>query len=149
MLLLLLAYNNEKQDTLLPDKWEIEHIFPQSWNDNYINMPVETLKEKIEHLGNKIPFEKKLNIKASNGYFGKKKKEYLESKIEIVKAMSKSTFEDWVTNNIEARDTEVTEEIQNTLKKWVNNYDNTSLNEIHPTEEELKQIEEFRKKGYI
>ena len=149
MLLLLLAYNNEKQDTLLPDKCEIEHIFPQSWNDNYINMPVETLKEKIEHLGNKIPFEKKLNIKASNGYFGKKKKEYLESKIEIVKAMSKSTFEDWVTNNIEARDTEVTEEIQNTLKKWVNNYDNTSLNEIHPTEEELKQIEEFRKKGYI
>lgn len=149
MLLLLLAYNNNKQNDLLPDKWEIEHIFPQSWNDNYINMPIETLKEKIEHLGNKIPFEKKLNIKASNGYFGKKKTEYSESKIEIVKIMSESTFEDWVTNNIEARDIEVAEEIQNTLNNWVNNYDKTNFNENLPTEEELKQIEEFRKKGFI
>lgn len=149
MLLLLLAYNNEGQTELLPDKWEIEHIFPQSWNDNYINMPIETLKEKIEHLGNKIPFEKKLNIKASNGYFGKKKKEYKESKIEIVKEMAESTFEDWVTNNIEARDIEVTEEIQNTLIKWVKDYDQTDEVEIRPTDEELKQIEEFRKKGFI
>lgn len=149
MLLLLVAYNNENQKNLLPDKWEIEHIFPQSWNDNYINMPIETLKEKIEHLGNKIPFEKKLNIKASNGYFGKKKKEYAASKIEVVKAMAESTFEDWVTNNIEARDKEVTEEIQNTLKNWVNDYDKTNNKEVLPTEEELKQIEEFRKKGFI
>lgn len=149
MLLLLLAYNNDEQNNLLPDKWEIEHIFPQSWNDNYINMPVETLKEKIEHLGNKIPFEKKLNIKASNGYFGKKKKEYAESKIEIVNLMAKSTFEEWVTNNIEARDKEVTEEIQSTLEKWVKDYDKTDSNEAQPTDEELRQIEEFRKKGFI
>ena len=48
MLLKTLAY--EQQDTLLPSKWEIEHI------------------------GNKLPFEKKLNIVAGNGYFAKKKK---------------------------------------------------------------------------
>lgn len=33
MLLKILAY--QEQDTLLPDNWEIEHIFPQKWQDNY------------------------------------------------------------------------------------------------------------------
>ncbi len=151
MLLLLLAYNNENQKELLPDKWEIEHIFPQSWNDDYINMPIDTLKEKIEHLGNKLPFEKKLNIKASNNYFKKKKEEYKESKIEIVKDMAESKFDDWVTNNIEVRDKEVVKEIQNTLVSWVKDYeiDKKTEKQNQPTEEELKQIEEFRKKGFI
>ena len=151
MLLLLLAYNNEEQEKLLQDKWEIEHIFPQSWNDNYIKMPVDTLKEKIEHLGNKLPFEKKLNIKASANYFGRKKKEYEQSKIKIVQDMAKSEFEDWVTNNIDARDKEVTEEIQNTLMKWVKDYkgDENVETENQPTEEEKRQIEELRRKGFI
>lgn len=151
MLLLLLAYNNEKQKTLLPEKWEIEHIFPQSWNDNYINMPINTLKEKIEHLGNKLPFEKKLNIKASNNYFRKKKDEYSNSKIEIVKAMSENEYDDWVTNNIDARDKEIVKEIQNILILWINDYGVDKKAEIknQPTEEELRQIEEFRKKGFI
>ena len=151
MLLSLLAYNDANQHKLMPENWEIEHIFPQSWNDNYIKMPIETLKEKIEHLGNKLPFEKKLNIKASNGYFGKKKEEYRKSNIEIVKKMSNSEFEDWITNNIEARDQVITEEIQNTIKSWVKEYDRITgdIVEQKPTEAELKQIEEFRKKGFI
>ena len=151
MLLLLLAYNNENQKKLLPEKWEIEHIFPQSWNDNYINMPINTLKEKIEHLGNKLPFEKKLNIKASNNYFRKKKDEYKNSKIEIVKAMSENEYDDWVTNNIDARDKEIVKEIQNILILWINDYGVDKKAEIknQPTEEELRQIEEFRKKGFI
>ena len=74
MLLKTLAY--EHQDDLLPAKWEIEHIFPQKWQTNYFpDEPDATIKEKIEHIGNKLPFEKKLNIVAGNGYFGKKKKE--------------------------------------------------------------------------
>lgn len=73
MLLKTLAY--EQQDTLLPSKWEIEHIFPQKWQTNYFpDVSDATIKEKIEHIGNKLPFEKKLNIVAGNGYFGKKKK---------------------------------------------------------------------------
>lgn len=114
-------------------------------------MPVDTLKEKIEHLGNKLPFEKKLNIKASANYFGRKKKEYEQSKIKIVQDMAKSEFEDWVTNNIDARDKEVTEEIQNTLMKWVKDYkgDENTETENQPTEEEKRQIEELRRKGFI
>lgn len=76
MLLKTLAY--EQQEELLPAKWEIEHIFPQKWQTNYFPDESDaTIKEKIEHIGNKLPFEKKLNIVAGNGYFGKKKKEYI------------------------------------------------------------------------
>ena len=65
--------------------------------------------------------------------------------------MAESKFEDWVTNNIDARDKEVVEEIQNILITWVNNYKSDKNIEIQskPTEEELKQIEEFRRKGFI
>ena len=81
MLLKTLAY--EHQDDLLPAKWEIEHIFPQKWQTNYFpDEPDATIKEKIEHIGNKLPFEKKLNIVAGNGYFGKKKKDKKDEKIE-------------------------------------------------------------------
>ena len=57
MLLKTIAY--EKQDELLPDKWEIEHIFHKSGKPIIlliIRRP--QLKEKIEHIGNKLPFEK-------------------------------------------------------------------------------------------
>lgn len=93
MLLKTLAY--EHQDDLLPAKWEIEHIFPQKWQTNYFpNESDSTIKEKIEHIGNKLPFEKKLNIVAGNGYFKKKKKEYATSKIEITNAMGISDVMD-------------------------------------------------------
>lgn len=57
MILKTLAY--KKQDDLLPIYWEIEHIFPQKWQTNYFpNVPEVTIKEKIEHIGNKLPIEK-------------------------------------------------------------------------------------------
>lgn len=80
MLLKTLAY--EQQDELLPERWEIEHIFPQKWQTNYFtDVSDAAIKEKIEHIGNKLPFEKKLNIIAGNGYFGKKKKSTLLLKL--------------------------------------------------------------------
>ena len=75
MLLKIIAY--EQQEELLPERWEIEHIFPQKWQKNYFDeVPDNIIKEQIEHIGNKLPIEKKLNITAGNGYFEKKKKEY-------------------------------------------------------------------------
>ncbi|MCR0268292.1 DUF262 domain-containing protein [[Clostridium] innocuum] len=56
MLLKTLAY--QQQDELLPNKWEIEHIFPQKWQTNYFpDVPDSIIKEKIEHIGNKLPFD--------------------------------------------------------------------------------------------
>lgn len=72
MLLKILSY--QYQNELLPDKWKIEHIFPQKWHTTYFPSNIEVeVDELIDHIGNKIPFQKKLNIVASNGYFTKKK----------------------------------------------------------------------------
>ena len=61
MILKTLAY--EIQDDLLPEKWEIEHILPVKWENSYdLRENEEVAREKIEHLGNKTPFEKKLNM---------------------------------------------------------------------------------------
>lgn len=68
MILKVLAY--QKQEDLLPPKWEIEHILPQKWQSSYFPDSTEQeVKLLIEHIGNKLPFEKKLNIIAGNGYF--------------------------------------------------------------------------------
>lgn len=113
--------HNIVDNKLLPAKWEIEHIFPQKWQTNYF--PDESdaiIKEKIEHIGNKLPFEKKLNIVAGNGYFGKKKKEYTASKITITKTMGTSDVADWNMDSIMKRDIRVSDQIIKTLNKWNN-----------------------------
>lgn len=150
MILKTLAY--EHQDTLLPSKWEIEHIFPQKWQTNYfLDIPDDIIKEKIEHIGNKLPFEKKLNIVAGNGYFAKKKKEYMASKIVITNAMGISDVQDWNMDSIMKRDVRVSDSITKILKNWnndyINNSDKTQSNK--PSAEDLARIEEFKKKGWI
>ena len=151
MLLKTLAY--EQQDELLPGKWEIEHIFPQKWQTNYFPDESDaTVKEKIEHIGNKLPFEKKLNIVAGNGDFGKKKKEYEASKITITKAMGTSDVADWNMDSIMKRDIRISDEIIKTLNRWNNEYLNIPVKESEaeaPSEEDLARIEEFKKKGWI
>lgn len=151
MLLKTLAY--EQQDELLPAKWEIEHIFPQKWRTNYFSDESdETIKEKLEHIGNKLPFEKRLNIVAGNGYFGKKKKEYIASKITITKAMGTSDVADWNMESIMKRDIRVSDEIIKILNRWNNEYLNVQAATTiagEPSEEDLARIEEFKKKGWI
>lgn len=151
MVLKSLAY--EQQDELLPDRWEIEHIFPQKWQTNYFpDVSVATIKEKIEHIGNKLPFEKKLNIVAGNGYFGKKKKEYTASRIAITKAMGKSEISEWDMDSITKRDIRISDAIMTLLARWNDNYLNiptVPIEEERPSEEDLARIEEFKKKGWI
>ena len=151
MLLKTLAY--EQQDTLLPDKWEIEHIFPQKWQTNYFpDVPDSIIKEKIEHIGNKLPFEKRLNIVAGNGYFGKKKKAYSASKITITNAMGTVNIQDWDMDSIMKRDIRISDEIIKILNRWNNEYLNipVEVSEAEePSEEDLARIEEFKKKGWI
>lgn len=151
MLLKMLAY--EHQDELLPAKWEIEHIFPQKWQTNYFPDTSDTVvKEKIEHIGNKLPFEKKLNIVAGNGYFKKKKKEYTASKVAITNAMGTSDIADWNMDSIMKRDIRVSDEIIMILNRWNNAYFSVSVETAKkdvPSEADLARIEEFKKKGWI
>lgn len=151
MILKTLAY--KKQDDLLPIYWEIEHIFPQKWQTNYFpNVPEVTIKEKIEHIGNKLPIEKKLNIVAGNGYFGKKKKEYIKSKIAITNEIGTLDIDEWNLDSITKRDIRVSDSIIAILTQWDNDYKDvvaeTTILE-KPTEEDLARIEDFKKKGWI
>lgn len=121
MLLKTLAY--DIQDELLPEKWEIEHILPVKWENSYDLRENEKIaKEKIEHLGNKIPFEKKLNIIATNNYFSKKKLSYSKSKIEMTKEIGKIKSDKWDLDDIVERDVRMTDRIVNILKLWNNEY---------------------------
>lgn len=151
MLLKTLAY--EHQDELLPTKWEIEHIFPQKWQTNYFPKESDsTIKEKIEHIGNKLPFEKKLNIVAGNGYFSKKKKEYTLSKIAITNTMGTSEVMDWNLDSIMKRDLRISDEMAKIFARWNSEYLNFPIDKEKaevPSEEDLDQIEEFKRKGWI
>lgn len=121
MLLKTLAY--DIQDELLPEKWEIEHILPVKWENSYDLRENEKIaKEKIEHLGNKTPFEKKLNIIATNNYFSKKKLSYSKSKIEMTKEIGKTKSDKWDLDDIVERDVRMTDRIVNILKLWDNEY---------------------------
>lgn len=125
MLLKILAYNS--QNDLLPEKIEIEHILPKKWQEEYtLEEDEEIVLEKIEHLGNKLPIEKKLNIKASNDYFSKKKEKYKDSKIQIVKNMGNANYKKWSIKKIDSRDKELATQIIEILNEWDSNYKNPS-----------------------
>ena len=151
MLLKVLAYQENTQTDLLPGYWEIEHIFPQTWDSKYYTLNEEEANEKLEHLGNKLPLEKKLNISASNNYFAKKKDRYKDSKIAIIKKLGDSTLDEWNLTNIDANDTKVCEIIKSLLKAWVDEYDGKEDSPKTPeaTPEELAMIKMLKEKGLI
>ncbi|GAA2965541.1 hypothetical protein FC48_GL001487 [Ligilactobacillus murinus DSM 20452 = NBRC 14221] len=116
MILKMIAYQHQTE--LLPKKWEIEHIFPQKWQPNYFPLtPDDEVKEIVEHIGNKIPFEKKLNIIASNNYFTKKQESYQKSNVKILLDLSKE-HNDWGLDEIRERDIRISDELVDLLNDW-------------------------------
>lgn len=104
-IILLQAYQNSNQTLIIPNNFEIEHIFPRKWQDtNYNDWNRNDADEYLEKFGNKVAIEKKLNILAGNGYFGKKKIKYATSTIAEVKELSNYTKNDWVKDDIEKRE---------------------------------------------
>ncbi|NBI14034.1 DUF262 domain-containing protein [[Haemophilus] felis] len=111
-MLLLNAYLTEGQNDLIDEHVEIEHIFPRKWQDtNYNGWSSKDTEIYLEKCGNKILFEKKLNIQAGNGYFNQKKGKYAQSKIQEVLNLSKYPNEDWLKTDIENRDKEIKERL--------------------------------------
>ncbi len=146
MILKILAYRY--QDELLPEQWEIEHILPQKWQNHYFpNTPDEEVKELVEHIGNKIPFEKKLNIQASNGYFAKKQESYKESKVQIVLDMSEQ-HSDWGMDEIRERDIRIYDELMQILNEWQVDEPEQEKTPV-PTAEEQILIDNLKKRGLI
>lgn len=151
--MLLLIYAYKSQDDLLPDNWQIEHILPRKWQDTFFdNTPDEEIEEMIEHIGNKTAFERKLNIVASNGYFGKKQEEYAKSEIKITQQLTQVSQPDWKLENIRKRDELITHEVLNLFDSWTDEYQKAAKAETFKepglTTEELAVLEKLKEKGY-
>jgi uncharacterized protein with ParB-like and HNH nuclease domain len=120
-LLLLDAYLNPNQIDLIPDTFDIEHIFPKKWQDtNYNGWNYDDAALYLDRFGNKIVFEKKLNIQAGNGYFGVKKQRYGLSKIACVLELFNYHKNDWVKDDIEEREIRFKENIIAFFKAQLN-----------------------------
>lgn len=120
-LLLLDAYLHPKQNSFIKGTVEIEHIFPKKWqNTNYNGWDEKDAEDYLDKFGNKIVFEKKLNILAGNGYFGKKQEKYSKSDIAIVKDLGSYKKADWEKADIEKRDLEFKNRVLSFLKDHLN-----------------------------
>lgn len=151
MMLKLLAYDVDGQTELLPGYWEIEHIFPQTWDTKFYTFDKEEANEKLEHIGNKLPLEKKLNISASNKYFSKKKEKYGKSNIIISKELGDSSLDDWTLDNIVSNDVAICKRVKEIFETWVNDYEPLTTVDTTPmpTPEEQAMIDMLRSKGFI
>lgn len=120
-LLLLHAYLHTNQLELIPDTFDIEHIFPKKWQDtNYNGWNIDDAMLNLDRFGNKIVFEKKLNIQAGNGYFGVKKQKYNISNIAVVQDLSNYHKSDWVKEDINSREIQFKSDLLNFFKLELN-----------------------------
>ena len=124
MLLKTLAYCDDEQAGLLPDKWEVEHILPQHWQANYFSKGYsdEKITEIINEIGNLTPFEKKLNIVAGDGYFEKKKNQYAKSGIAVTNKLTAQ--KEWNPESIIERNGKLTDLLFHRFQQWNEDYNN-------------------------
>lgn len=110
--MILHAYLNKNQKDLIDDNFDIEHIFPTKWQDtNYNGWNKNDANTYLNNIGNKIAFDKKLNIQAGNGYFGKKKEKYSQSKIAVIQELANYPKDDWLKEDITQREKQIKKEL--------------------------------------
>lgn len=119
-IILLSGFLNKSQsiedffDLILNSSIEIEHILPRKWSDNN-DWDEQEAKEVMETLGNLAPFEKKLNISASNEFFKKKKKAYEESKFADIQDLLK--LDKWDYDEVKIREENIISRIKSFIKE--------------------------------
>lgn len=119
-IILLSGFLNKSQsvedfyDLILNSSIEIEHILPRKWSDNN-DWYEQEAKEVMETLGNLAPFEKKLNISASNEFFKKKKKAYKESKFADIQDLLK--LDKWDYDEVKIREKNIISRIKSFIKE--------------------------------
>ena len=117
-ILLLHAYLYDEKQELLREDLDIEHIFPQKWqNTNYNGWNNEEAKTHLNMFGNKVVLGRRLNIQAGNGYFGQKKIKYASSTVHEVQDLSKYPNDDWLKGDIEKRNLEMVTRLVNFFKE--------------------------------
>ena len=103
-IIILTAYLNPNQDKvkladMLLKKYDIEHILPKSWN-HYDGWTELSHKKYINYIGNLMLLERKINIKAQNEYFRKKKEHYKKSDVQDALDMLSISDSGWVSRKV-------------------------------------------------
>lgn len=107
------AVQNQKQDSkmfteLLSQSYDVEHILPRQWKSDYYDQwDEESCDNAMNKLGNRMPLEKKVNIKASNLFFAEKKKHYKDSNVQDARDLGESNINEWKLSDFETRHKEV------------------------------------------
>jgi len=115
-LVLLNSFLNSRQNledygTSLQGKWHIEHILPREYN-HYDKWSDNQHEKSIDKIGNLMPLEQKINIKAGNEFFSRKKKEYKKSKFQDALDLAQKNSEHWYPEDLEKRHTEAIERLR-------------------------------------
>lgn len=93
---------NSKDYATVMESCHIEHILPKSWA-HYDGWSDGAHAKKVEKIGNKIPLEWKLNIRAANEFFQRKKEYYKDSKIQDALDLSGDFPSRWYPDDVEER----------------------------------------------
>ncbi len=102
--------NSSFYDQVDQKKIEIEHILPKKWN-HYDGWNAESHANNINRLGNLMLLTKKVNIKASNEFFQRKKDVYETSSFSEAQVISQSKSINWGPDELEERDEIVKERL--------------------------------------
>ncbi|MGR3914930.1 MAG: DUF262 domain-containing HNH endonuclease family protein [Gammaproteobacteria bacterium] len=90
---------------VLLGKYHIEHILPRGWA-HYDKWDEESYAQAIDTIGNLIPLEWQLNIKASNEFFQRKQKYYAKSEVPGTSELAEKTPPQWYPRDVKARQQE-------------------------------------------
>ncbi len=97
--------NNSKEEEIIvnsnQDKVNLEHILPKTKSPYWSHIPDDEYPTLYKRIGNLTLIAKRLNSKAANNSFQKKKKYFKQSRISITKEICE--FEDWTGTEIERR----------------------------------------------
>jgi len=108
------AENRADYAELITGKYHIEHILPREWN-HYDGWEEGTHRKDNNKLGNLIPLERKLNIKAKNEFFAKKQRHYKKSKNPEARRLGEGEMgNEWSPETLQKRN----EDVLKRLKKF-------------------------------
>lgn len=97
--------NNSKEEEIIvnsnQNKVNLEHILPKTKSSEWSHIPDDEYSTLYKRIGNLTLIAKRLNSKAANDSFQKKKKYFEQSNISITKELC--GYEDWTGTEIESR----------------------------------------------
>lgn len=117
-MILLHSYLFDGEQPLLPIDFQIEHIFPQKWDTSYFTWTKEDADRHINMFGNRIPLESKLNIRAGNDFYSKKKEYYKKSSVREVRTLSNLSH--WDADRIQERNAQMVKKLKTFFESNLN-----------------------------